>query len=115
LTVRFLEICHGRRKLAKPPLVGRLGLESMRQPSQIVRRNYLLSVVDLICQVARTGDVNGVALCRMFNAAISAKGVPKYLSSDNDPLFQFQRWQANLRILDIQEIKALPYVLTVAN
>jgi hypothetical protein len=29
------------------------------------------------------GDVDGVALCRMFNTAISTKGVPKYLSTDN--------------------------------
>ncbi len=56
------------------------------------------------------GDVNGVALCRIFNSAISAEGLPKYLSSDNDPLFQYHRWQANLRILGIQEIKSLPYV-----
>ena len=56
------------------------------------------------------GDVNGVPLCRMFNAAIASEGIPKYLGSDNDPLFQYHRWQANLRILDIQEIKTLPHV-----
>ncbi|MEA3275712.1 MAG: integrase core domain-containing protein, partial [Pseudomonadota bacterium] len=32
-----------------------------------------------------------------------------HLSSDNDPLFRYHRWQANLRILDIQEIKSVPY------
>ena len=56
------------------------------------------------------GDINGMALCRMFNSAISVEGLPKYLSSDNDPLFQYYPWQANLRILDIQEIKTLPHV-----
>ena len=55
------------------------------------------------------GDVDGVALCRMFNTAISTKGVPKYLSSDNDPLFQHHQWQANLRILDVDELKSIPY------
>ena len=34
---------------------------------------------------------------------------PKYLSSDHDPLFQFHRPQANLRVLDIEEIKTMPY------
>ena len=58
----------------------------------------------------QAGEVNGVALCRMFNAAVSAKGPPKYLSSDNDPLFQYHRWRANLRILEIEEIKSLPYI-----
>jgi hypothetical protein len=33
-----------------------------------------------------------------------------YLSSDNDPLFLHNSWQANLRILDIQEIKSVPYM-----
>ena len=56
------------------------------------------------------GNVDGVSLCRMFNTAISIESLPKYLSSDNDPLFQYYRWQANLRILDIQEIKTLPHV-----
>jgi len=35
---------------------------------------------------------------------------PKYLSSDNDPLFQYQRWKANLRVLGVKEIKWLPHV-----
>jgi hypothetical protein len=32
------------------------------------------------------------------------------LSSDNDPLYRFHQWQANLRILEVTEIKSLPYV-----
>ena len=57
------------------------------------------------------GDVDGVALCRMFNTAISTKGVPKYLSTDNDPLFTYHQWTANLRILDVDELKSIPYTL----
>jgi putative transposase len=56
------------------------------------------------------GDVDGQALCRMFNKAISTKPRPKYLSSDNDPLFGYHQWRANLRILEIDEIKTVPYV-----
>ena len=37
------------------------------------------------------------------------KGVPHYLSSDNDPLFRYHRWQANLRILGVERVKSLPY------
>ena len=55
------------------------------------------------------GDVDGVALCCMFNKAIGRMGVPKYLSSDNDPLFTYHRWEANLRILEIDELKTVPY------
>ena len=56
------------------------------------------------------GNVDGPALCRMLNEATSGQGWPKYLSSDNDPLFQYHRWKANLRVLEIDEIKALPHV-----
>ena len=30
------------------------------------------------------------------------------MSSDNDPLFEFHRWKANLRILEVDEIKSQP-------
>lgn len=56
------------------------------------------------------GDVDGPALCRMFNRAVSAQSGPKYLSSDNDPLFNYHQWRANLRILEIEEIKTVPCV-----
>ena len=36
--------------------------------------------------------------------------MPKYLSSDNDPLYRFHQWQANLRILEVTGIKSIPYV-----
>jgi transposase InsO family protein len=45
----------------------------------------------------------------MFNTAIAAQGIPYQLSSDNDPQFRYHRWRANLRILEIQEIKSVPY------
>jgi hypothetical protein len=32
------------------------------------------------------------------------------LSTDHDPLFRFHRWRANLRILDIEELKSVPFV-----
>src|ERR1019366_1284253 len=55
------------------------------------------------------GVVDGTSLCRMFQQAIRKQPVPKYLSSDNDPLFRFHQWQANLRILEVEEIKTAPY------
>jgi len=36
--------------------------------------------------------------------------LPKYLSTDNEPLHRFQQWQANLRVLEVIEIKTVPYV-----
>ncbi len=54
------------------------------------------------------GDCDGITYCRMLNKIVSGKALPTYLSSDNDPLFRFHRWKANLRILDIEEIKTVP-------
>ena len=58
----------------------------------------------------RAGNVDGPGLCRMFNDAASGQNWPQRVSSDNDPLFQYHRWKANLRILEIEEIKSLPHV-----
>ena len=56
------------------------------------------------------GPVDGPSLCSMFRRAIQGQGLPKYLSTDNDSLYQFQQWQANLRVLEVIEIKTVPYV-----
>ena len=57
----------------------------------------------------QAGDLDGVSVFCMFNKIISRQSLPKRLSSDNDPLFRFHRWQENLRILGIEEIKTTPY------
>ena len=46
----------------------------------------------------------------MFRQAIRGQSPPKYLSSDHDPLYRFHQWQANLRVLEVTEIKTVPYV-----
>jgi len=60
----------------------------------------------------QAGAVDGIALCRMFNHAIARQGVPCYLSTDHDPLFEFHRWKANLRLLEVDEVKTVPYTPT---
>jgi len=83
--------------------------------SILLQTHWVLVVMDqftrrIIGFGEHAGDVDGVALCCMFNKAISRMGNPKYLSSDNDPLFLYHRWRANLRILDVDEIKSIPHV-----
>ena len=56
------------------------------------------------------GHVNGMVLCQMFNKVTAGIALPRYLSSDNDPLFEYHRWQANLRVLEVDEVKAIPDV-----
>jgi len=85
-----------------------------RCESITVKPHWALVVMDqftrrIVGFGVHAGDVDGIALCRMFNKVVARMGVPKYLSSDNDPLFTYDRWLANLRILEIDELKAVPY------
>jgi len=89
-------------------------IDLFRCESILLKSHWVLVVMDqftrrIIGFGVHTGDVDGVALCRMFNTAISTQGAPRYLSSDNDPLFRYHRWQANLRIIEINKIKSIPY------
>ena len=63
----------------------------------------------LVGVAVHAGAVTGVDLCCMFNAAIHGQGTPRHLSTDHDPLFETHRWQANLRILEIEELKTVPH------
>ncbi len=91
-------------------------MDLFRCESATLRTHWVLLVMDqytrrIIGFGVHTGRVDGVALCRMFNRAIRwQRWLPKYLSSDNDPLYRFHQWQANLRILEVTEIKTVPYV-----
>ncbi len=78
-----------------------------------LKTHWVMVVMDqfsrtIIGFAVHAGDPHGVAVCCMFNKIISGKPLPKYLSSDNDPLFEFHRWQANLRIIDVEEIESVP-------
>src|ERR1700687_5275189 len=55
-------------------------------------------------------DLDGIEACRILHRAISGQSLPRYLSSDNDPLFRFHRWLANLHVLEVEEIKSLSCV-----
>ncbi|OFW67608.1 MAG: hypothetical protein A2Y74_07710 [Actinobacteria bacterium RBG_13_63_9] len=56
------------------------------------------------------GAVDGNAVCRMFNEAVARMGAYRSPSTDNDPLFEYHRWRANLRVLGVEEIKTVAYV-----
>jgi putative transposase len=90
-------------------------LDLFRCESAILRTHWVLVVMDqctrrIVGFAVQRGVVDGMALCRMFNRAIRGQSSPTHLSSDHDPLYRFHQWQANLRILDINEIKTVPYV-----
>ena len=90
-------------------------IDLFRCESVPLRTYWVLVVMDqytrrIIGFGIHVGIVDGRALCRMFHRAIRGQTIPKYLSSDHDPLYRFHQWQANLRVLGITEIKTVPYV-----
>jgi len=81
-------------------------LDLFRTESILLKSHWVLVVMDqfsrrLIGFAVQPVTVDGSALCRLFNQAIAAQGQCLRLSFDHDPLFQFHRWQANLRVLGI--------------
>jgi hypothetical protein len=54
-----------------------------------------------------SAHIDGVSVCRMFKHATAGQPKPKYLSTDQGPLFRFQRWLANLGVLEIEQIKSV--------
>jgi putative transposase len=90
-------------------------VDLFRCESLLLKSHWVMVVMDqytrrIVGFGVHAGSVHGQALCRMFNEATSSQGWPTHISSDNDPLFQYHRWKANLRVLDIDEIKSLPHV-----
>ncbi len=92
-------------------------VDLFRCESMSLRSHWVMVVIDqyarrIIGFAVHAGDCDGIAYCQMFNSIVAGKTPPKYLSSDNDPLFLFHRWQANLRVIDVEEVKSVPGVPT---
>jgi putative transposase len=89
-------------------------VDLFRCESILLRSYWVLVVMDQFTRVALSvsacSAVTGADVGRMFNAAIHGQGAPRPLSTDHDPLFEAHRWQANLRILEIDEVKTVTHV-----
>jgi len=90
-------------------------VDLFRAESITLKTHWIMVVMDqytrrVVGCAVHAGNVHGPAVCRMFNDATSGQGLPERLSTDNDTLFQYHRWKANLRVLDIEEVKSVPHV-----
>ena len=90
-------------------------VDLFRCESIVLQSYWVLVVMDqctrrLVGFGVHRGSVDAPGLSRMFNAATHGQGAPRHLSTDHDPLFEAHRWQANLRLLEIDEIKTVPHV-----
>jgi putative transposase len=89
-------------------------LDRFRCESILLGSHWVMLVMDVFTRRiigfgVESGGLDGITVCRMFNRASRGQSLPKHASTDHDPLFRFHRWLANLRVLEIGEIKSVPY------
>ncbi len=92
-------------------------VDLFRCESILLRSHWVLVVIDVFTRrIVGFGiggeTIDGPTVCRMLNRAIAGHAPPVRISTDHDPLFRFHRWLANLRILEVEEIKSVPYAPT---
>jgi transposase InsO family protein len=91
-------------------------VDLFRCESLILKTHWVMVIMDqmtrrIIGFSVHAGVLDGPVICRLFNQIIlETASLPQSIGSDNDPLFEFHRWKANLRILEVDELKTVPYV-----
>ena len=88
-------------------------VDLFRTESILLKSYWVMVVMDVYTRRivgfgVAAANLDGRQVCRMFNHAIARQTLPRHLSSDHDPLFRFHRWRANLRVLEVDEIKTIP-------
>ena len=91
-------------------------VDLFRCESLILRTHRVMVVMDqftrrIVGFPVCGGAPDGPTVCRMLRHIILDLAPPTYLSSDHDPLFEYHRWKANLRILGVKAIKTVPFVV----
>jgi putative transposase len=90
-------------------------VDMFRSESILLRSFWVMVVMDVFTRRiigfgVERACIDGVSVCRMFHDAIVGQSLPKHVSTDHDPLFRFHRWLANLRVIEVDQIKSVPYV-----
>jgi len=76
-------------------------LDFFRCESLVLKTHWVMVVMDqytrrIVGFSVHAGTLDGPATCRMFGRILAQTGgaIPRALSSDHDPLFEFHRWHA---------------------
>jgi transposase InsO family protein len=90
-------------------------LDLFRCESILLKTHWVMLVMDqftreIVGFAVHQGNPDGITVCQMFSLIQQGKKCPRYLSTDHDPLFRFEQWEANMRVLEIDLIKTVPYV-----
>jgi len=69
-------------------------IDFLRCESITLKSHWVLIAMDqftrrIVGFAVHPGEVNGTTLCRMSNKVIIGNYLPRYLSSDNDPLIEY--------------------------
>jgi len=69
-------------------------VDLFRCESILLHNHWVLVAIDVFTRriigfSIERGSIDGVSVCRMFNHAVTGRALPKYLSTDHDPLFRF--------------------------
>ncbi len=88
-------------------------VDLFRTESILLKSYWVMVVMDVYSRRivglgVAAANLDGIRVCQMFNRAIARQTLPRRLSSDHDPLFRFHRWLANLRVLEVDELKTIP-------
>jgi transposase InsO family protein len=73
--------------------------------SILLKTHWVMVVMDqysrsIVGYGVHAGTLNGEIVSQMFNTITAGRVVPKYLSTDHDPLFKSHEWEAALRVHD---------------
>jgi len=88
-------------------------VDFFRCESILLKSHWIMIAMDqftraIVGIAVHLGSLDGPTICRMFSEIHHSKKLPKYLSTDNDPLFKYFLWRAHLRIHEIAELKSVP-------
>ena len=89
-------------------------LDFFRVESILLKSYWVMIIMDqysrkIIGLAVHKGPMNGPVICLMFRRVLAKhSSLPKYLSTDHDPLFNFPRWERNLRIYEVDWIQSVP-------
>jgi hypothetical protein len=89
------------------------GASLFRCESVVPQSYWVMVVMDIFTRRiigfgVAAANLDGPGVCGMFNRAIARQSMPKYLSSDHDPLFSFSALAGEPSVLEIDEIKSIP-------
>ena len=93
-------------------------MDLFRLESVFLRSFWVMVVMDqftrqIVGFSVHQGALNGGAICFMFNKIAYRKTWPKYISTDNDPLFKYWLWESNLenhyQIREIKSVRNCPW------